>query len=389
MQKINNLKTILGNPKTPVILAVLLYLPLTFMGYGIDVDSFRVIEAGKNFLASADYVPSRNPGYVVHEMSSWLLNWLGGSLLANIGTLLLSILAIVSFISICENLNLPNRKPAYYLLIFHPFFWFNSTCTIDYVWALGFFMAGFSLLFSRKYFFAGLAFGLSIGSRLASFIAVGGIILFFLFRDRKSWKHFSITIITTALLGFSFYILPLDFTGWELRLFKASVGSPDYWSTWLRTGRFIYKNIYFWGLPVILFFIFLFFNLIKRSENPVKGGNKWLLIFSLLVITGYEFLFFRFPIAPEYLLASLPFWLFILMIIMKDKKLLMGILLLLVIISNFLSINIAKPDQPSHATDAEYGLWLEKGYLLQSINTRNVVKECLTKDCFVSKMYPE
>ena len=353
----------------------------------MDVDSFRVIEAGKNFLATADYVPSRNPGYVVHEMCSWLLNRLGGSFLSNIGTLLLAILAITSFINVCEKTNLPNRKFAYYLLVLHPFFWFNATCTIDYIWALGFFMAGFSLLFSKKYFFSGLAFGLSIGSRLASFIAVGGILLFFLLKQPKNWKKLSVSIFTTAFFTVLFYVLPLDFTGWELRLFEASVGTPDYWSPWLRTGRFIYKNIYFWGFPIILFFIFLLLNLIKDRQLPVLQNNKWILISSILVIAGYEILFFRYPIAPEYLLSTLPFWLFILMILMKDKKKLLRILLLLVVLSNFLSINIARPDQPSHATGAEYGIWIEKGYLLQSIETRSLVKECLTKDCFVSKMY--
>jgi hypothetical protein len=322
-------------------------------------------------------------------MSSWLLNRLGGSFLSNFGTMLLSILAVSSFITITEKLDLPNRKIGAYILVLHPFFWFNATCTIDYIWALGFLLAGFSLLLSQKYTLAGLAFGLSIGSRLASFIAVGGILLFFLIRDCRNWKQLFKTIIAAGIFSFLFYILPLDFTGWELRLFKASVGSSDYWSAWLRTGRFIYKNIYFWGIPVILFFLYLLIHLLKNKKLSIPLENKSLVFSSILVLLGYEVLFFRYPIAPEYLLSTLPFWLFILMILMKDFKKLMGLFLILIILSNFLSINIARPDQPSHATSAEFGVWVEKGYLLQSIETRNLVKECNSKDCFVSNMYTE
>ena len=41
------------------------------------------------------------------------------------------------------------------------------------------------------------------------------------------------------------------------------------------------------------------------------------------------------------------------------------------IFSNFLTIEILKPDIPNHATTADFGIFVEKGYLLKNLDERS------------------
>ncbi|NMB59299.1 MAG: hypothetical protein GYA12_09030, partial [Chloroflexi bacterium] len=64
--------------------AVLLYFPFVFMGYGSDVDTYGVLQAGRHFAQTWDYVPSRGPGFFVFETLMFILDQIGGSFLTNL-----------------------------------------------------------------------------------------------------------------------------------------------------------------------------------------------------------------------------------------------------------------------------------------------------------------
>ena len=70
-----------------LVLAAALYFPLIFFGYGSDYDAHGVVWAGKHFVKTLDYVPSRSHGFLVHETMTLILNTLGGSLLTNLVSL--------------------------------------------------------------------------------------------------------------------------------------------------------------------------------------------------------------------------------------------------------------------------------------------------------------
>jgi hypothetical protein len=108
---------------------------------------------------------------------------------------------------------------------------------------------------------------------------------------------------------------------------------------------------------------------------------------SSLTIIGYQILFLNFPIATEYLLTTLPFWLFLLGIGLRNHRGFIRIFLVLILMTSFININIAKPDNPNQATGASIGLWIEEGVLLKEIRTRIELIDCKTKDCFTERMY--
>ncbi|MCJ7624825.1 MAG: hypothetical protein MUO76_15095, partial [Anaerolineaceae bacterium] len=246
-----------------ILFAIAVNIPLIFFGYGTDVDTYRVLEIGRTFLATGDYVPSRHPGFVIHEMMTLILDTLGGSLLTNLGTLAMSIIGIHSFIRLCQHYKLANSQLLTIIFIIHPLFWINSTNTIDYVWAIGFVLSGFYLLIKYRFSSAGLAFGLAIGSRFTSFIAVVIILIFIYITVVEYRKKILLAAIITGLITALCNILPFDFTGWELRILEPSIGNPIHWTPVLRYGRFVYKNIYFWGLIPSLFLLFLSIPIIR------------------------------------------------------------------------------------------------------------------------------
>ena len=60
-----------------LVLAALLYLPFVFLGYGTDVDSYHVVEAGERIMEGRPYEHSREPGFLVHEVATGVLDRLG------------------------------------------------------------------------------------------------------------------------------------------------------------------------------------------------------------------------------------------------------------------------------------------------------------------------
>ncbi len=136
-----------------VLLAVAagLYIPLAFLGFGSDSDAFSVVRTGQHFVETLDYVPSRLPGFFVHEVFVYFLNLVGGSLLSNLGTVAMALITLNSFRRICQYFQVPHATLLTAILMVQPFFWVNATSTIDYLWALGFCLLGFDLLLNRKY----------------------------------------------------------------------------------------------------------------------------------------------------------------------------------------------------------------------------------------------
>lgn len=354
-----------------LILAVIIYLPMTFLGYGSDSDVDNVVRTGQYFARTLDYIPSRNPGFFVHETATFFLNSLGGSFLSNLGTLLMSLVTLASFMKILRIYEMPNVKLLAGTLMIHPFYWVNSTSTMDYIWALGFLLLGFELLFRKRSGAAGIALGLAIGSRFTTLIPVLGILVYGFFTSRLSRRVIVLAGSIALVVGLICYLPAVDFTEWHpMRLFSASMGSPELWTPILRAGRFFYKNLMFWGIPSLVWSIPI---LVNAFRNPclrhelVAWKETWL---SLRIIFSVELLFWSFPIEMDYLIVLIPFVLLLTGKALAGRSWMLWVLFFLILVWNFVWINPARPTVPDQTTGAIYGLWLEPGYLLQDISAR-------------------
>src|SRR5581483_7865126 len=129
------------------------------------------------------YLPSRLPGYPVHELSAALLIR-GGWLATNSATLLMSLAGVWLFAAIARRHRLPQPGLLVLTFAFTPLLWNNSTVTMDYNWGLTFVLAAYLALSDRRYLLAGVLLGLGAGCRLTEAAFVGPFLLILL-RERR------------------------------------------------------------------------------------------------------------------------------------------------------------------------------------------------------------
>ncbi len=355
------------------VMMLFIYLPFVFLGYGVDIDIFGSLRAGENFFQTFKYVPSRPPGYFLFETGLYMLSQFGGYVLTNIFTVFLSILVVNFFVIILKYFNIRSWFLLAMCLIFHPYFMINASSSMDYLWALCFVCMGFVFGLHKHYLWSGVFWGLAIGVRLTSLIAVIFLFLYLIFHHRhgKLWFAF----ITLAVLSVLFYIPSFIWADYSINFLHALTGEHQLWTFYLRMGRWVYKNIYFWGLPSFVILgisIFIYFKDIRcKIRIPI-------VYFSIFIIISYLVLFFKYPLAIDYLLPILPFSLIVMGFVFDNK---VHILILMsLILYNFFNVNIARPNVKNYATSAKYGLFIEKGPFLQHLKKRYQLRYCKTSD---------
>jgi hypothetical protein len=365
---ISMLSTLTEGKKTLLIIlfAFALYFPLTFLGYGTDCDSESVIKTAQNIDQQDRYIPSRLPGYFVHEFSTAILFKLGGSFLSNVGTMIMSLLTIYFFIQICQYHYIPHKYLLALFLILNPVYWVNSTCTIDYSWALALLLAGYMFLKEKSYITAGILLGLSIGTRLSSIIFVAALFISYVLTKEPDRKKVFLSLAISIAVGALLYLPPFIYMGGSFKFLTYDMGEMDWFG---HLARFVYKNIYIIGVQTFIASLLMSPFIIKGFRQNYKDYEN-ILLFSFLIIAGFETMYMKFPLEMSYLLPMLPFLLMLLGISLKNNK---GIIIFLLIVQfsyNLVNINIARPDVSNIATSATLGLWIEWGYLITDIINR-------------------
>lgn len=283
-------------------LAALLYLPLALAGgYGADHDSVDVVEAGRHLFAHGRYVPSRYPGYVVHELPAALLDRIGGAPLSNAATVLMSLWAIHSFLRILKLHDVPHGPWLALALIANPFYWAASTCTIDYVWALALLLGGYLACREERRGLGGVLLGLAIACRAASIVfvlALAGAAWFAAGPRRKSALR---TCAFATLFGGAFYVPTL------LRFGRRQLYMGD-WS-WLDYAvRFVNGMSAFWGHWAIVPLAVGILLAGRSGWQSLTAQPKELTLLCALTVVGYLALFARYPFEEEYMLPVAPFF---------------------------------------------------------------------------------
>jgi hypothetical protein len=345
--------------------AACLYLPFIFAGPGSDPDSLRELRSGMTLLWQHRYILSRPPGYFPYEALCGVLYALGGTVATNLATLAMSLVLLDSFLSVCAHFEVPHRYLLATTMAIHPVFWVSSTSTIDFIWALGCFFAGFRLLLNYRYFGAAAMLGLSAGIRLSSVLLVGPLLICELIERRRDARLWAAAALATAI-GATLYIPEFVASGNSLRFLTYYLGA---WTLTDHLGRFIYKNVYFWGLPATIFLLAVLPTLMRelaRCDRKFSG----VIVLSAAIVIIFEALFLKIPVQRAYLLPMLPFALILTGIGLRNRKPMLLAVTVLVFSYNFVNLNLARPDVPDHATRAIVGPFVEPGYLLKDVATR-------------------
>jgi hypothetical protein len=342
-----------------------LYLPLIFTGPGSDPDSLRELRSGATLLWQHRYILSRPPGYFPYEGLCGVLYALGGSVASNFATVLMSLAALDSFLHICAHFEVPHRYLLTAIMAVHPVYWASSASTIDFLWALGCFLVGFRWWLNDRYFSAAAMLGLAVGIRLSSVFLTGPLLLWALFEKPWSLRPWGAAALATAI-GLALYLPEFISSGNSLSFLTYYPGA---WNMQGEIGRFIYKNVYFWGLPATIFLLAI----VPMTITGLIGSERKfspIIVLSVSVVILFEALFLKLPVQRAYLLPMLPFALILLGITLSDRKPWLLAMLLMVFSYNFINLNLARPDIVDHATRAHAGIFIEPGYLLADIGAR-------------------
>ena len=342
----------------------ILYLPFIFMGPGSDTDSFRVLNSGATLLWHHLYVPSRPPGCFPYEALSGILYAFGGTRATNLATVAMSIALLASFLRICEHFEVPHPLLLTAMIAIHPIYCASSTSTIDFIWALGCFFLGFSLLLKPRYHAAAAMLGLAVGIRLSSVLLVAPLLIWELGKKPRDFRIW-LTAISATAIGTACYIPAFLHADNSMSFLTYYVGD---WSSAEYVGRFIYKNIYFWGLPAAILLLAISPMLLRRLSRTDRKYSG-LIIFSVTITIAFEALFLKLPIQRAYLLPILPFALILFAIAFRDRRMLIG-MAILIFSFDFVNLNLARPNLRDHATHATIGLFIEPGYLLDDAARR-------------------
>jgi hypothetical protein len=317
---------------TLLLAAAAIYLPLTGLGFGTNIDSQFIADTGRKFMATGVYTPSRYPGFPVYEMPAAVLAHVGGATLSNLGTVGMSLLGVYAFLRILRRLAIPHETWLAIALIGNPLYWNSSTYTIDYVWSLSLTLCGFALLVHDRILMSGILFGLATGSRATS-IGLAFVVLLhrFVTDPRARADVLKAAAITVAIAVVAY--VPTLFADGFLKLYFGEWNAIDY------AANFGYGNLTFIGPPAAL----LLLAVSPLIASRIAGlPDRWRLLgwLCLVVIVGYEALFLRAPLQVGYLLPALPCMLMLLGMTMHDRPRLLASIVVLSVASSILSINV-------------------------------------------------
>lgn len=352
-----------------------LYYAIGLTGYGTDNDTYAMLRAGQDLLTEGHYYPSRLPGYFFPEMVVGAASLIGEFYLTNLISALLGSGALLLFYNFISKFFNPSES----LLItaiagINPYYVIASSSTIDYVYSIFFLLAGLTQLLKNKYYYAAPLFAFAISSRLTAVIILIFIYVYFLSNNEKgNRKNLVLSFLIMALLTALLYLPSFIAEGNSFK-FLAYYGGE--WTFFGHLSRFIYKNIYLFGLPAALIvFPVFFYQVIKR--NKIILSNK-LLLFTLLLVIALQMAFFKVPVEISYLMPMLfllgPFCLYF--FDASNRKTTSVIILLLSFIYNFVNIQTLEFKRNEfEAVDAKPGMFFRQGKLLDDIYTRSRAKE--------------
>lgn len=293
-----------------VLLAILVFLsrlPFLANGFGIDGDSWSVAITAKQLHDTGLYVPSRLPGFPVHEfLCSLAVNY--GYIGLNIISAFFSAAGVLFFALTLRVLRFKYVFLASVTLALVPVYYINSTATIDYVVAIGFILAAMYFLLRGKLIWAGILIGLATGTRITSGAMLIPFSILLIENDglknnvRRILRLFLPAIIISILV-----FLPV--------MMKYGSGFFRYYDVpYPSIAKVLYKfSIEVWGVVGILGIVISTALILLPDRITLKkflfprAVNEKFVIAWLVAIDLYIIAFLKLPMESGYLIPIIPF----------------------------------------------------------------------------------
>ena len=282
------------------LLVLISRLPFLSAGYGVEEDSWGIAVAAYHTNLYGVMEASRLPGHPVNELI-YSIFWGNGPWLFNFFSAICSVVCFVLFYLIAKKLRVKNYAWAALALVFTPVVYINSTCTIDYLWALMFATAAFYAIIHQKLFWSAVLLALAVGCRINSTVLYLPFLIWLFYTNKNQYKlndyiKFSFVFGLATLICF---IPIIKVYGWNFFSYSDQFPYPS-------IPKVLYKaSIGVIGLPAFLTTIFLVGVQIKKTKyNSIPPRLNYLFL-SLFLLQMFSYLIL--PQKSAYLMLLVPF----------------------------------------------------------------------------------
>ena len=368
-----------------IVISSLFFIPVFLRAnVGSDWDSYALIGTYINFIDSGIYIPSRPPGFPVFEiligLMSYISNYLGLNNFEH-GLLIIQFLTLISLNVLVYNFfNKTGNKNSlfFFLIVLSPIYLISGLSIIDYFLGSLF---GFSALYLALYkndlnyhqILISVLLSLAIGVRLSNIIFLFVILILFLIKKENLSKIFLIgftTVVLSSILYFPFYNNLYNFYT-DTNIYSSisemtcvvNLTNTDH-DLVGRLGRFILKQINYFGTLGFIFFLILL------KDIKIKINNTTTSLF--LIFLFFQLSFLRLPTEEGHLIPA-----FIALMIMLSQlsQYNLKILITAVIftfLSNFIDIKFYEVDQVDSASEITLNLTVAEGFFVEDYKLRNL-----------------
>ena len=315
-------------------------LPWLWTGYGAETDAYRVALVALHLWRDGEYLPSRLPGYPVHELLMAPIVHVGGSVATNAATALAALAGVLVFARIVRE----TRQPAPGILViafaFTPFLVVNSVAAKDYMWSLTFMLAAYQAAIHKRPFLAGVLLGLGTGCRITTAAFALPLVLLFLpsfgagkeERDWQSWRRAAIFAGSLAITAFLVFLPVTLQYGTRFWNYANSYISPD---IVIRSiGQYSIGAL--GSLAVLMALALSWKGLVRLPVMIVADVHPRIWLLTLLL---YFLAFLRLPIDIAYLIPVYPFA-FLLLGRVVNRYLLVGVVAI-ILFSGMIDLDIS------------------------------------------------
>ncbi len=345
-----------------------LYLPFIFLGYGTDIDVANVRRSGESLL-DGDYGVSRTPGSLPTEFLTGVLDAIGDAWLVNLASVAAALVTLLLLGRIVSR-EAGERSGVVAVLVLgcNPWFVVGATSLSDVVPAIGLVLLGL-WLFPRHPWLAGLVYGLAIGTRMASVVVIGGLLLSTALDrdgrpDRSSFRTAFRTGVVAVVVGAVFFVpawlqydRTLDFLQNEF----------DSGSLVTMVGRWFVKNVAFFGIPVLVLLAF-------RARTVFEVLGQWrtseLARVAIVLTIAAEGIYLRLPFKIVHLL---PMAVVVAVVVASSPRFgnrFVGALLAAQICLAVVAVTLAAPDVPDASTTGGFRPGLVWGVVVNDVRCR-------------------
>lgn len=268
------------------------------LGYGNDNDTYHMLDTFRQLVDGGMYHASRGTGYPLAEVIIGSLAQLGGSLLSNLASVVLSLVVLVLLRRWVQSFGRPPAFAALAVLAvgLQPVWLIASATSMDYLYALAPFAGAVAALAVGQVWWSAPLMALAIAGRITYAPLVIAVYAIAIWTRRASIGPAVLAIVGGGLAYVPAWLVAGGGTAFLVVHENAPFSVPR------ALGNATLRHLDFWGLPAMLVLVAAAWTW-RRRDAP---RDRLVPAVLLLTAAWFELLFLRLPAEPAYLLPALP-----------------------------------------------------------------------------------